>query len=578
MKIKLSKDASIDLDVLVRTRLLIQANSGGGKSWLIRRIAEQAHGKIQIIIIDPEGEFATLREKFDFALIGKGGESPADVRSAGLVAHKLLELRASAVCDLYEMKSHDRHQWVKSFIDALIDAPKKLWHSLLVVVDEAHVFAPEKGAGESIASDAMISLATRGRKRGYCPIFATQRLGKLRKDAAAELTNILIGQTFIDIDRKRAAEALGIPRSEQEKFNAELRILKPGKFFALGRAISTERILVDVGGIETTHPEVGTLAKVYEPPPPPEKIKALLPKLSDLPRLAEAKAITEKELRAEISQLRRDLASAKKPAPIAPAQKSVEIKVPVFNGELKRLEKFAAQIERTSLRLEPIGKQLVEVSREMKSAAGDVLTAVRMATQSTQRAHVFQKPILSPVVQKSEIRREPKAATIETDGDDIKLDKARRSILIALAQHPDGLTKRQIAVMAGYAHNGGAFNNAMSYLKVRQAIMSHDQHFTITDIGLSALGNSWEPLPQGEELYQYWMQQLNQAEREVLRVLHDNYPQEMTKHEVAAQTVSSNQQPYDANGGAFNNAISKLRTLMLINGRQRIKACDEFFE
>ena len=126
MKINLGKGANLDLDVLIRTRLLIQANSGGGKSYLIRRIAEQAHGKIQIIIIDPEGEFATLREKFDYVLIGKGGESPADIRSAGLVAHKLLELRASAVCDLYEMKAFDRHQWVKAFIDSLIDAPKKL--------------------------------------------------------------------------------------------------------------------------------------------------------------------------------------------------------------------------------------------------------------------------------------------------------------------------------------------------------------------------------------------------------------------------------------------------------------------
>ncbi len=31
-----------DLPTLVDTRLLIQANSGGGKSWLLRLIAERA--------------------------------------------------------------------------------------------------------------------------------------------------------------------------------------------------------------------------------------------------------------------------------------------------------------------------------------------------------------------------------------------------------------------------------------------------------------------------------------------------------------------------------------------------------
>lgn len=77
MKISLGEKINIDLDVLLRTRMLIQANSGGGKSWCIRRIAEQAAGKVQSIIIDPEGEFATLREKHNFVLVGNGGETPA---------------------------------------------------------------------------------------------------------------------------------------------------------------------------------------------------------------------------------------------------------------------------------------------------------------------------------------------------------------------------------------------------------------------------------------------------------------------------------------------------------------------
>ncbi|KKL76705.1 hypothetical protein LCGC14_2042260, partial [marine sediment metagenome] len=37
-------NVKIDLVKLISTRLLIQANSGGGKSWLIRRLLEQSHG------------------------------------------------------------------------------------------------------------------------------------------------------------------------------------------------------------------------------------------------------------------------------------------------------------------------------------------------------------------------------------------------------------------------------------------------------------------------------------------------------------------------------------------------------
>jgi hypothetical protein len=114
----------LDLPTLLRTRLLVTANSGGGKSWLLRRIAEQLFGKVQVILIDPEGEFPSLREEYGYVLVGKGGETPADIRSAPLVAHKLLELKASAVCDLFELKSKDRHRWVRLFLEALIDAPK----------------------------------------------------------------------------------------------------------------------------------------------------------------------------------------------------------------------------------------------------------------------------------------------------------------------------------------------------------------------------------------------------------------------------------------------------------------------
>src|SRR5579864_2595131 len=87
------KHLRLDIDLLIPSRLLIQANSGGGKSWLLRRIAEQLHGHVQTIIIDPEGEFFTLREKFGYVLVGEGGETPADVRSAEMLATRFLELK-----------------------------------------------------------------------------------------------------------------------------------------------------------------------------------------------------------------------------------------------------------------------------------------------------------------------------------------------------------------------------------------------------------------------------------------------------------------------------------------------------
>jgi hypothetical protein len=57
--------------------MLIQANSGGGKSRAIRQLLEQTHGRVQQLVLDPEGEFATLRERFDYVLAGRGAEAVA---------------------------------------------------------------------------------------------------------------------------------------------------------------------------------------------------------------------------------------------------------------------------------------------------------------------------------------------------------------------------------------------------------------------------------------------------------------------------------------------------------------------
>jgi len=199
-------NVKIDLAKLISTRLLIQANSGGGKSWLIRRLLEQSHGKIQQVVLDLEGEFSTLREKYDYLLVGKNGEIPANIQTAELLAIKLLKLNVSTIIDLSELKHHERITFVKRFLDSLIGAPRELWHTCLIIVDEAHQFCPEKTKSES--ANSVIDLQTRGRKRGFCGVLATQRISKLHKDAAAECNNVLVGMRFLYFERKRASDDL----------------------------------------------------------------------------------------------------------------------------------------------------------------------------------------------------------------------------------------------------------------------------------------------------------------------------------------------------------------------------------
>ncbi|HOJ19567.1 MAG TPA: zonular occludens toxin domain-containing protein, partial [Ignavibacteriaceae bacterium] len=235
MKFNIGVEISVEL--LIKSRLLIQANSGGGKSYAIRKLLEETNGMVQQIVLDLEGEFSSLREKCDFLLFGKDADYPVHIKYADKIAKTLLELNVSAIVDLYELKHHERITFVKRFLDAMINAPKELWHPCLIIIDEAHLFCPEKGQAESMS--AVIDICTRGRKRGFCAVLATQRLSKLHKDAAAECNNKLIGRTGLDIDMKRASEELGFTRKEDM---LSLRELDAGEFYAFGPAISNRII------------------------------------------------------------------------------------------------------------------------------------------------------------------------------------------------------------------------------------------------------------------------------------------------------------------------------------------------
>src|ERR1700744_5144922 len=61
--------AALDLEELLSTRLLVQGNSGSGKSHLLRRLLEQSAPWVQQAVIDPEGDFVTLAEKFGHLVI-----------------------------------------------------------------------------------------------------------------------------------------------------------------------------------------------------------------------------------------------------------------------------------------------------------------------------------------------------------------------------------------------------------------------------------------------------------------------------------------------------------------------------
>lgn len=250
---KVGDPVGLDLAQLLDGRLLVQGTSGAGKSWTLRRLIEQTNGRIQQVIIDPEGEFKSVSDQFGHIHIEA---HKIDTAAMAVLGARVRAHRLSVLLDMSEIDREGQMQAITAFFYALIDAPRAHWHPCLIFVDEAHLFAPF--GGQSIAPNsvrkaaisAIVDLMSLGRKRGLCGILATQRLARMAKSVASEMHNFLVGMNTLDLDIRRSAETIGW---DMRRAFDQLASLEPGDFIAVGPAFSHSPIEFHVGAVETAH-------------------------------------------------------------------------------------------------------------------------------------------------------------------------------------------------------------------------------------------------------------------------------------------------------------------------------------
>jgi hypothetical protein len=252
----------LDLAAVFAERLLVQSASGGGKSWTLRRILEQSFGRAAPVIIDPEGEYVNLAERFGYPVVRLARLPEEAAHELGRDARRH---QAPFLLDATGLRPEARITRMVPLLEGLLDVPLEEGAPMLLVIDEIHLLAPQAGAvaldreTRQRAVATLTEVVARGRKRGLGVIAATQRLAKLAQHVAAEFGNLLIGRQTLDRDVKRAGDLLGW----NDDRAAMLRELCPGDFVAAGRAITGQPTVLRIGGVETRH--VGATPALGEP-------------------------------------------------------------------------------------------------------------------------------------------------------------------------------------------------------------------------------------------------------------------------------------------------------------------------
>ncbi len=561
-----SEEFSLPID-LVTQSIAILAKKRVGKSYTAAVVAEEMLGAgQQVVIIDPTGAHWGLRSSADgksagFPIVVIGGDHadlPLEESSGEVLARAIVEQCFSAIIDLSWLRKKATTRFLAAFFETLYRMNRTPLH---LICDEADAYAPQKPfAEEARTLGAMEDIVRRGGIRGIGTTLITQRPAVINKNVLTQCEILIALRIVHPKDIAAVMEWVNV-HAEPAEAKAMLDSLpslpvgmawfwSPGWGGIFDKVAVRRRQTFDSGAT----------------PKPGERVVApnvLAP--IDVQRLGDeitatierAKADDPKELRRRIAELEDELAARATEKP-----EIQRIEIPVFSDtDYARINAAIEPMEQAAKAM----RDAVVAARNLADQPGSTSrSAAAAATPMPDIRHELLPPRKSPAPA-------PRRETSNRSGQ-AALSKAERKILTVLAQYPGGRAKNQVAVLTGYAVGGGGFNNAISACRSRGYLTgSSVGGMVITESGLEALGD-FEPLPTGRALLDYWCLQLKKAERSILEVLVAIYPMAATKAEVAERAG------YEAAGGGFNNALSRLRTLELITRGTEMRASADLFE
>ena len=327
---------------LIDRGLCVLGMRGSGKSYTCGVLAEELAKLGQpFVIIDLMGEYYTLREKFPVIIVCMGQQDYADISGlkpehAEKLAKAIVRLGLSVVVDLAKATMAERLAFLAKFLEAFYRAEEELKKPYILIMDEAHRIAPEKGLPklDIIAEHQkeafywFYEVAATGRHHGIGFVVAVRRPAEISKAILTQADVKIVHKLVDPTDLKRLFEE-GLPRELAD----DVRALKPGEAVVLGlgepKFVKIKQRLCSHGG--------GT--PLLRPAETPDLVEAVR-------LLAEALGLRAKKVEGQPKETLRELLGLEKPevpktseereerpepAPAVPEATSIEMDVPSFD-------------------------------------------------------------------------------------------------------------------------------------------------------------------------------------------------------------------------------------------------------
>ena len=211
----ISRDLSLDLETLIGQCISILGIRGSGKSNTAGVIFEELlKNNYPMSIVDIEGEYFGLKERYEVLVVGtgEGVEIDIDASCAAEIAQVSMEKNVPVVLDLSGFLSEERTELLKEYLTALWNLAGKLRRPYIIGIEEAHEFIPQGVKNE--LKELIARVALRGRKRGLGAIIVSQRSAKVDKDVLSQAGMLFLHRVVHEVDMRVYGELLPWRKSE----------------------------------------------------------------------------------------------------------------------------------------------------------------------------------------------------------------------------------------------------------------------------------------------------------------------------------------------------------------------------
>jgi hypothetical protein len=539
---------------------------------------EMVDAGAQVVILDPLDAWWGLRSSADgaddgipiYVFGGEHGDLPLEATAGELLADVVVDQGISAILSLRHLSKAKQRQFVTAFAERLYHRKGEPQHRtpLHVFLDEADAFVPQRVMADTAKMvGAIDDIVRRGRSAGLGVTLISQRAAVVNKDVLTQCEVLVALRTISPQDRKaldlwvEAHDAHDQRGPFMESLASldvgEAWIWSPGWLDIFERVRIRRRRTFD----SSATPKAGARAAQ-----PKQRAEVDLDQLRERMEatIERAKADDPKELKKRIRELERDLQQR-------PAERVVEtvterVEVPVLNGQVDDLREVVLQLVDVGRSISGVGDRIIQAIDRVQRTPSGVADTPRRTREIPRAAGTATAPGTRPAAPVAVVER-PEGARA--------LGRAERSFLSVLAQFPDGRTRIQAALQAGYSPRVSTTRGALGALRAQGLIAgsgSDADPLRITDAGVAAIGDDVERLPErGDELIGWWLAQLGKAEAAFLAVLTGAYPNSVPRAEAAAQAG------YDPSVSTTRGALGRLRTLGLITGSTDLRASEDLF-